>query len=186
MELEVAKIADFYRAHKRMPSYGELEHILGYRSKSAVAYFVRKLLDKGYIGKDKTGRLIPKNLGEVRVLGVVEAGFPTTAAEEMIDTMSLDEWLVERKEATYMLKVKGESMLGAGILPGDFVLVERGREAKDGDIVIAEVDGEYTMKYFRKKGNKVYLEASNTTFKDIYPKESLKIAAIVQAVIRKY
>src|ERR1051325_10064292 len=141
MELEVAKIADFYRAHRRMPSYGELEHILGYRSKSAVHYFVKKLIDKGFIGKDRTGRLIPKRLGEVRVLGVVEAGFPTSAAEEMVDTMSLDEWLIERKEATYMLKFKGESMLGAGIQPGDYVLVERGAEPKVGDIVIAEVDG---------------------------------------------
>lgn len=186
MELEVAKIADFYRAHKRMPSFSELEHILGYRSKSAVSYLINKLVDKGYVGKDKTGRLIPRNLGEVRVLGVVEAGFPTSAAEEMIDTMSLDEWLVEKKEATYLLKVKGESMLGAGILPGDLVLVERGAEPKAGEIVIAEIDGEYTMKYLRKKGNKLYLEASNKAYTDIYPKEELKIPAVVRAVIRKY
>ncbi|MBX4195855.1 LexA family transcriptional regulator [Candidatus Parcubacteria bacterium] len=186
MELEVAKIADFYRGHKRMPSFSELEGILGYRSKGAVSYFIQKLIDKGYVGKDKTGRLIPKNLGEVKVLGLIEAGFPTSASEELIDTMSLDEFLIDKKEATYMLKVKGESMIGAGIMPGDMVLVERGAEPRVGDIVIAEVDGEYTMKYFRKKGNKHYLEASNSRYKDIYPVEELKIPAVVRAVIRKY
>lgn len=186
MELEVAKIADFYREYKRMPSYEELKGVLGYKSKGAVSYFVDKLISKGFIGKDDTGRLIPKNLGEVRVLGVVEAGFPTPAAEELIDTMSLDEFLIDKKEATYMLKVKGESMIGAGILPGDMVLVERGAEPKVGDIVIAEVDGEYTMKYFRKKGNKHYLEASNSKYGPIFPREKLLIPAVVRAVIRKY
>lgn len=194
MELEVAKISDFYTKHKRMPSYSELESILGYKSKSAVHYFVKKLISKGFIGKDITGRLIPNGPSfakaskgtEVRVLGVIEAGFPTSASEEMIDTMSLDEWLIDKKEATYMLKVKGESMLGAGIHPGDFVLVERGAEPRVGDIVIAEIDGEYTMKYYRRKGNKIYLEASNDKYKDIYPKEELKIPAVVRAVIRKY
>ena len=171
-----------------MPSYSELQNLLGYKSKSAVHYFAQKLIDKGFIAKDETGRLIPKNLGEIRVLGVVEAGFPTSASEELIDTMSLDEWLVEKKEATYMLKVKGESMLDAGILPGDMVLVERGASPRIGDIVIAEVDGEYTMKYYRvnRKSNKVYLEASNDKYKDIYPENELKIPAIVRAVIRKY
>ena len=186
MELEVFKISDFYREHKRMPSFSELQNLLGYKSKSAVNYFVQKLIDKGFIDKDKTGRLIPKNLGEVRVLGVVEAGFPTSASEELLDTMSLDEWLINKKEATYMLTVKGESMIGAGILPGDMVLVERGASPRVGDIVIAEVDGEYTMKYYKLKGKKPYLEASNEKYKDIYPHESLSIPAIVRAVIRKY
>lgn len=186
MELEVAKIADFYREEKRMPSYSELQSILGYKSKSAVHYFTDKLIKKGFIAKDETGRLIPKNLGEVKVLGVVEAGFPTSASEELLDTMSLDEWLVEKKEATYMLEVKGESMLGAGILPGDMVLVERGVTPRTGDIVIAEVDGEYTMKYYRLKGKTPYLEASNSKYKDIYPAERLTIPAVVRAVIRKY
>ncbi len=186
MELELAKIADFYREYKRMPSFSELQNLLGYRSKSAVHYFADKLIKKGFIGKDDTGRLIPMNLGEIRVLGVVEAGFPTSASEELLDTMSLDEWLVEKKEATYMLTVKGESMIDAGILPGDTVLVERGVTPRVGDIVIAEVDGEYTMKYYRVKNKKVYLEAANDKFDDIYPEESLTIPAVVKAVIRKY
>ena len=85
-----------------------------------------------------------------------------------------------------MITVKGDSMKDAGILPNDIVLVERKNEAKDGEIVIAEVDGNWTMKYFRKRGKEIYLEAANSKFKKIFPKEDLKIAAVVKAVIRKY
>ena len=83
MELEMAKIADFNREHKRMPSFGELQSLLGYKSKSAVNYFVQKLIDKGYIDKDGTGRLIPKNLGEVRVLGVDVPGLAEPGGPQM-------------------------------------------------------------------------------------------------------
>jgi repressor LexA len=66
------------------------------------------------------------------------------------------------------------------------VLVEKTNQAKDGDIIIAEVDGEFTMKYFRKNGAKVWLEPANKNYKPIYPTHSLNINAVVKAVIRKY
>ena len=66
------------------------------------------------------------------------------------------------------------------------MLVERKGEPKDGDIVIAEVDGGWTMKYYRKRAGKIYLEPANKKYKPIYPTESLNVAAIVKAVIRKY
>ena len=100
--------------------------------------------------------------------------------------MTLDEYLITNKEATYILKVNGESMIEAGILPGDMLLVERGAEARDGDIVIAQIDSGWTMKYFRKRGRKVFLEAANQEYKPIHPQYELKIAAVVRAVIRKY
>ena len=85
-----------------------------------------------------------------------------------------------------MLKVKGDSMIDAGIVEGDMVLVERRSEAKSGEIVIAEVDGGWTMKYFKKTGSQVMLIAANKKYKPIIPKEDLVIAAVVIAVIRKY
>jgi len=180
------KILQFYRTHHRMPSYSEMEKILGYKSKSAVSYFVKKLIDGGVLSKDNKGKLIPKNLGELKVLGLVEAGFPTSASEELLDTMSLDEYLIENTEATYLLKVKGDSMKDAGIVAGDLVIVERGKAVKDGDIVIAEIDGEYTMKYYRIQNKKVFLEPANKKYKPIYPKHELQITAIVKGVVRKY
>lgn len=85
-----------------------------------------------------------------------------------------------------MLEVDGDSMIDAHIERGDMVLVERANSAKDGDIVIAEVDGEFTMKYLRRKGDKAWLEPANKNYKPIYPEHSLNITAIVKAVIRKY
>ena len=85
-----------------------------------------------------------------------------------------------------MLEVKGDSMIDAGIQEGDLVIAERGKEPKQGDIVIADVDGGWTMKYYRKKGGQVYLEPANKNYKPIYPTESLNIAAVVKGVVRKY
>lgn len=181
------KIQNFYSENKRMPSYSEIMRLVGFKSKNAVFKLVNKLSEEGFLLKDGVGRLLPNRLyGDVKVLGTVEAGFPSPAEEELSDTMTMDEYLIENREATFMLKVSGDSMKDAGIMHGDLVLVERGREPAEGDIVIAEVDKNWTMKYYRKKFGKVYLQAANIKYKDIIPEEELKIAAIVRAVVRKY
>jgi len=181
------KIRRFYRQNKRMPSYAEIMAVIGFKSKNAVFKLVERLKEENFLSKDGKGKLIPKNLyGELKVLGQVEAGFPSPAEEELADTMSLDEYLIRNKEATYMLKVSGESMKDAGIMPGDMVLADRSATASDGDIVIAEVDHQWTIKYLRKDKYRVYLQPANVKFKNIYPTEELKIAAVVKAVVRKY
>jgi repressor LexA len=182
-----ANIRAFYRSHKRMPSYSELMMVAGFRSKNAVHKLVQRMVAQEWLEKDATGKLLPgRGFYDLPILGTVTAGFPSPAEEELIDTMSLDEYLITNKEATYILKVNGESMIEAGILPGDMLLVERGAEPRDGDIVIAQVDREWTMKYFRRRGREVFLEAANKDFKPIHPQEELQIAAVVRAAIRKY
>ncbi len=169
-----------------MPTYTEAAVLFGFKSKNAVAKVVAKLVEAGIVTKDHLGRLMPTKLfDEVPMLGLVKAGFPS-AVEELSDTISLDDFLIQKKEATYMLEVDGDSMIDAHIAPGDRVLAERTNRAKDGQIVIAEVDGEWTMKYFREKGGKVWLEPGNKKYKPIYPTEALRIAAVVKAVLRKY
>ena len=115
-----------------------------------------------------------------------EAGFPTTIDEQLTDTVSLDEYLIGNKQNTYLLEVKGDSMIDEGIREGDLVIAERRGDPKDGDIVIAEVDGGWTMKYFKKKGNITYLKAANKNYSPIYPQYQMNVAAIVKGVIRKY
>lgn len=181
------QIIGFYHENRRMPDYAEIMRLLGFKSKNAVFKLVNKLKEDNFLNKDEKGKLIPKNLyGELKLLGQVEAGFPSPAEEELCDTMSLDEFLIKNKEATYMLKISGDSMKDAGIISGDMVLVDRSLTPVDGNIVIAEVDDQWTIKYFRKKGGEIYLEPANKNFPIIRPKEELKIAAVVKAVIRKY
>ena len=170
-----------------MPRDGELMAVVGYRSLHAAAPLVVQRLDGDWLEHDEAGKLVPgRSVRAVPMLGTVMAGFPSPAEEELTDTMSLDEYLIANKEATYILKVSGESMMEAGILPGDLLLVERGAEPRDGDIVIAQVDREWTMKFFRRRGRQVFLEAANKAYKPIYPTEELQVAAVVRAVIRKY
>lgn len=120
------------------------------------------------------------------LVGEVPAGFPSPAEEELRDILSFDEYLVDRPEASFVLRVRGDSMTGEGIKAGDLVIVERGREPRNGDVIVAEVDGEWTMKYFRKKGTDVTLEAANPAYPPVRPREELRIAGVVTAVIRKY
>lgn len=184
-----AKIVDFYDRHKRMPSYAEIMELVGFRSKNAVYKLVEKLIDEGVVTKDSKGRLIPSfGFGEVPMLGLVEAGIPSIADSQELDSISLDNYLIDHKDKTFLLEVKGDSMIEAHIEEGDYVVAERSEIAKNGDIVIAEVDGEWTMKYYRvdpKKGT-VWLEPANREYEAIWPERSLRVAAIVKGVIRKY
>ena len=181
------KLETFYEKNKRMPTYSEMTELFGFKSKNAVFKVVNKLIEGGLVAKDHLGRLIPsESFGEVPMLGFVTAGFPATVEEELTDTINLDNLLIKNKASTYMLEVDGDSMIDAHIEKGDMILVEKTNQAKDMQIVIAEVDGEFTMKYFRKEGHKVWLQPANKNYKPIYPNQSLNVIAILKAVVRKY
>ena len=181
------KLENFYGKNKRMPTYSEMMELFSFKSKNAVSKVVKKLIEAGLVAKDHLGRLIPtKSFGEVPMLGFVTAGLPADVEEELTDTVDLDDFLIKNKPLTYMLEVDGDSMIDAHIEKGDMVLVEKANTAKDMQIVIAEVDGEFTMKYFRKEGNKVWLEPANKNYKPIYPTQSLNVVAVLKAVVRKY
>ena len=181
-----AKLENFYSNNKRMPSYSEMMKLFGYKSKNAVFKLVGKLIDAGLVVKDHLGRIVPsESFGGIQMAGLVKAGLPSDV-DELQDTIDLDDFLIGKKELTYMLEVDGDSMIEAHIEEGDHVLVERAQSAKDREIVIAEVDGEFTMKYLRKESNHVWLEPANSNYKPIHPEHSLNILGIVKAVIRKY
>lgn len=139
-------IAAFFREQRRMPTYAEMAVLLGVRSKSVVHFWVQKLITEGLLEKDTRGFLKPPHRSfALPMLGEIAAGFPSPAEEELRDVISFDEYLVPRPEASFLLKVSGDSMIGEGIREGDMVIVERGREPKNGDIILAEVDGAWTM-----------------------------------------
>lgn len=187
MEEKAQIIQSFYRHHRRMPSYQEICELFGYSSKNAAAKMVQKLQRYGVLEKDDTGRLIPSfNPTSLRLLGYVEAGFPSPVEEQELDTMTLDDWLINDINSTYILRVKGNSMIDASIADGDYVLVERTKAALPGDIVVACLDGDWTLKYLREKNGQRYLEAANEEYDDMYPTESLEVEARVVSVIRKY
>jgi len=180
-------ISAFFRENRRMPSYKEMVTLLDVRSKSVVHFWVEKLIAAGLLARDGESHLrLTSSPFAIPVLGSIKAGFPSPEEESLCDIMSIEEYLVSRPEASFLLQVSGDSMNGAGIIEGDLVIVERGKEPKNGDIVIAEVDGAWTMKYFRKQDREIVLEPANATYSPIRPQQELKIGGIVTATIRKY
>lgn len=170
-----------------MPTYEEMKDIFQVASKNTVAFRVKKLVESGFLIKEG-GKLSLSEIGSVIRLGTVQAGFPTTADEDIEqEVMSLDQYLIDKRGSTYMLEVMGESMIEAGILEGDLVLVERGKSARRGDIVLALVDHEYTLKYLDTEKGRPVLIPANKKFKKIYPNpDTFKVEAVLKAVVRKY
>jgi repressor LexA len=177
----------FWRMNRRMPTCSEMCRIFGYGSKNAAFRFVKKLVEEGYVDKDTAGRITPKGdrLG-IPLVGYVQAGFPSPAEEELIDTLSLDEYLIDKPEASFLLKVSGDSMIEAGIHEGDLVIIERGSSVKSGDIVLACVDGDWTLKYYQKTKGAVELVPANPNYPIIRPERELTLGGVVKAVIRRY
>lgn len=180
-------LATFYRRQKRMPTYAEMMDLFEVRSKSVVSYWIDKLIEKGILEKDAQGFLKLSGISfGIPLVGNVAAGLPASAEENARDVVSMDAYLVAKPESSFLLRVTGDSMIGAGIMEGDLVVVERNREPKNGDIVLAEVDGQWTMKYFRRRGGQVVLEAANPAYLTICPREELKIGGVITASVRKY
>lgn len=181
------KVKRFHRQKGRLPSLAELAELLGFKSKNSAKYLVDRWVASGVISRDSTGRLAPgRSFWPLKRLGTVAAGFPSPAEEEMVNTISLDDWLIENREASFLLTVTGDSMIEAGVMPGDTVILTRGRQPKSGDMVVAEVDHEWTIKYLEKKGQRVRLLPANKNYQPIEPEEEMRVAGVVTAVIRKY
>ena len=185
---KIRLLRHFWRQERRPPTYAEMLDLFGYRSKNAVFGLLAKLEEAGYVVKDANGRiaLLPKLTGTVRILGSIAAGFPTQEEEQEAEAVTLDDYLVKNPDRTFMLTVRGDSMIDAGILPGDIVLVEKGPRPGQNDIVVARVDDEWTLKYYVRDAAGVRLEPANAKYKFIRPKHSLEIGGVVRAVIRKY
>jgi SOS-response transcriptional repressor LexA len=190
IDAKLRNLRAFYRNESRIPSYSEMMELFAYRSKSAVFHLVHRLEEQGIFRRGLNGKLAPGPglCGSVRRLGVVKAGFPVPAGDEEaeVSMVNLDTFLVENPAESFLLTVDGESMRDAGILPGDSVLVEKGLEAHSGDVVLALVDGEWTLKYLRIEAGQKVLVPANPDFHVLVPQHSLEIGGVVKAVIRKF
>ncbi|MBF0478934.1 MAG: translesion error-prone DNA polymerase V autoproteolytic subunit [Candidatus Omnitrophica bacterium] len=97
----------------------------------------------------------------------VKAGFPSPAEDFIDKKLDLNEHLIKHPAATFFVKVSGDSMLNAGILSGDILIVDRSLEPTNGKIIVAILNGEFTVKYFKKLSGKVVLSAANPKYPDI-------------------
>lgn len=117
------------------------------------------------------------------VVGIINAGWPSPAEEELLDTISFDEWLIE--PSTFMVNVQNNAMQDAGIFEHDVVIFRRGQKPKSGDIVIADVDGEWMMRYYQTEEGRPVLYPANGHYSVIKPDE-LTVIGVIRSVIRRY
>lgn len=186
LDTAIQKFRTFYARNRRLPTHEEICQLFNYSSKFSSLYLVKKLIEAQVLEKDKKGRLSPKQLFAIPQLGTIRAGGPTPA--EMLHDSSIDlyEYILNMPGAIFSLVVRGDSMIGEGITEGDIVIVEKGREPRNGDVVAACVDNEWTVKYFQREKSIVALLPANPKYQAIYPRESLFIGGVVISVIRKY
>lgn len=188
-------IREFQSKRGYSPSLADLAIAFGLRSKNAIAKVVNVLTRERMIEKDPKGRIkILVKEGDhskpepltLPLFGPIAAGFAAPVEEQAEERIVLDDFLVRDPVRTFLLRVKGDSMSGAGILDGDVVIVERGAEPKVSDIVVGIVDSEFTLKRLTKEKGKYFLHAENPAYSDVYALEELQVAGIVRGVVRKY
>jgi len=184
----LGRIQDYYAEHKTLPSYALIAELLGFKSKNAVTALVARFKLLGYLDSAPDKRLKPGRRFFERVLAesTVQAGFPSPALGDNQDSLSIDDYLVERPSQTVLITVKGDSMIDAGIVPDDVVIVEKRQLANIGDIVVAIVDNEFTLKTLGREGGEFVLYPANKAYPVIRPKGQMEIFGVVVGQFRKY
>lgn len=178
-------VNQFVQEYGYAPSVREIGAAVGLRSTASVSYHIQALQDKGLLlspGAKGRKRSIVTNArpGQIPVVGVVTAGLPILAVENQEGTMSWD-----GDPSCFALRVRGESMIGAGILDGDKVIVRPQQMADDGQIVVARIGDEATVKRLSRKHGEVWLLPENPAFEPINGNEA-EIIGIVKGVVREY
>lgn len=184
---KLSRLRAYYKENKIMPTYDELCLLFGFKSKNAAFKLVNKLVEDGFVEKMDKGRLKPgPHFLGLPLFNSVQAGPPTAEEEILLDHVDLNDWLIKHPDRTVMLNVRGDSMVDAGIHEGDKVIVECGARVSVGDIAVAIVDGDYTVKYYDKsKTGEIVLQPGNSNYSPITARDELVIFGKVIGVIRK-
>ena len=171
------------------PTIREIASEFGFSSTGTVRDYLTALCKKGYImleeKKSRAIELTEKAMLTIPILGQVPAGVPVLALENVEDYFNVDK-LFSQKDELFFLRVEGDSMIDAGIMPEDLVLVKKQPCAQDKDIVVCRVDGEVTVKILKSRENKFFLEPANKNYSIIALNERSQIIGKVITVVRKY
>lgn len=184
----LAKLQDYYADWKSIPSYASLCEVFGIASKSWVKAILDRLGEAGFIERTPDGIWIPTSQFFARPLAdaSVPAGMPVMVSATQGEYHIIDEMLVDTPSKTTLIKVKGDSMSGAGIHDGDVAVVEKRDLANVGDIVVAIVDGDFTLKTLEKERGKFILRPENPAYPIIRPHGTLEIFGVLVGLVRKY
>lgn len=187
--MHLGKLRDFYRRRDVMPSYAALATLLGFSGKSGAAKLVKRLVDQGFLKFTADGRFAPGDqfFDRPQVDDRLPAGTSdATIMSGSIEHHQIDRLLIDHPSATFLVRVRGNSMQDAGVLDGDTAVVERATSAHPGDFVAAMVDGECTVKELRFECNLPVLVPHSAGLDVIRPQHDLQIMGVVKGIVRKY
>ena len=186
------KQKDFFKNLKEkyqqraLPSYEKLKNELGYKSKNSIKQYIEVLKQENLIESADNKLYINKNqFGAYLASTSVKAGFASIMDDKIEKRISLDEILEINSPSTFVFKVSGDSMCEIGIFDGDYVIIKKTSEAKINDVVLAVVDGDFTLKTYKKDSMGYYLKPENSSYPIIRPKESLTIFGVALGITRK-
>lgn len=183
-------IIEFQKAQGRSPSFREIMKALNMSSLSMVQKYVLALERDGRIERTKFGnidimpKLKPSGVAITPIVGSISCGQPVDAVEQIEESVALPRTIFGNG-SLFMLRAKGESMIEAGIRPNDLVVVRQQNAAENGEIVVAMIDGETTLKRFYRRNGKIILHPENSTMKDIVVKEC-EIQGVLVGCIKIY
>ena len=198
-------IIQFQEQNGFSPTLREMADAMGRNSVSTMHAIIRTLVEKGYLqkveGNTRTLKILKKDAIEnilgitskalgpsisLPLMGFIAAGKPLEPHTDPEASFSVASNMISGKKTSYVLQVKGSSMIEDGILDGDFVVIEKTETANNGDIVVALVDDSLpTLKRFYREGEKVVLKPANSQMDPIYPRQ-VKIQGIVVSLVRKF
>ncbi len=183
----LARLQDYYARWRSLPAYGPLRAVLGLASRDGVAQVLRRLRATGFLERSPAGRWTPTARFFARPLAeaAVPAGQPVAVADGG-EASSIDAYLIRRPSRTVLVPVTGDSMIEAGIRPGDRVVVERDVPARPGDVVVAVIDGELTLKTLAVEDGEAVLVPANSAYPVLRPGDRLQVFGVVVGLVRSY
>jgi len=185
----LARLRDHYARHGVMPSYAGIGDVVGFKAKNAAVKLAKRLADHGYLRIAPGGKLAPtaRFFELPRVDATIRAGSPQAVTPALSgEPVTLDGFLIAKPSTTILIPVRGDSMIGAGILDGDLAVVEQTEFARPGEFVVAAVDDEFTLKELRYEGKRPVLVPHNPRLEIIRPANTLQIFGVVRGIVRRY
>lgn len=180
-------IYDEIKTNQLPPSVREIASKFGFASPRSAQDHLKALVNKGFIRisekKSRAIEIIRENLFSIPLLGSVQAGMPTLAVENIDEYVNLDQ-LIFSQHNIFGLRVKGDSMINAGVMPGDLVVVKQQSFAEVGQMIVALIGEEATIKNLRKRDNDYFLEPANPRYEPIPLTGEATIIGVVLTVIR--
>ena len=183
----LARLQDYYAHWRSLPAYEPLQAVLGLGSRAGISKVLKRLRDAGFLHRTPDGRWTPTSRFFERPLAdaPVPAGLPVLSGDSG-EACSIDAWLIQQPSRTVLMPVTGDSMIDAGIHAGDRVVVERDTPARTGDVVVAVIDNEFTLKTLAVENGEAVLRPANSAYPVLRPGDRLQVFGVVVGLIRSY